>query len=46
MPTRGYKDVRSRILFPVYFDGRLRIGGELAIALNDVDVSLRGVTVT
>lgn len=46
MPARGYKDVRSRILFPVYFDGRLRIGGELAIALNDVDVSLRGVTVT
>lgn len=43
MPTCGYKDVRSRILFPVYFNGRLRIGGELAIAPNDVDVSLKGV---
>lgn len=43
-PTRGYKDVRSRVLFPIHFDGRLRVSGELAIAPNDVDVSLRGVT--
>ena len=44
VPTRGYKDVRSRVLFPVHFDGRLGIGGELAIAPNDIDVSLRVVT--
>lgn len=41
-PSRGYKDVRSRVLFPIHFDGWLGIGGELSIAPNDVDVSLRG----
>lgn len=41
-PARGYKDVRSRVFFPVHFDGRLRVGGELAVAPDDVDVSLFG----
>lgn len=41
-PSRGYKDVRSRVLFPVHFDGWLGISGELAVAPDDVNVSLRG----
>lgn len=32
--------MRSRVFFPVHFDGRLRVGGELAVAPDDVDVSL------
>lgn len=41
-PARGYKDVRSRVLFPLHFDGWLGISSELAIAPDDVNVSLRG----
>lgn len=40
-PTRGYKDVRSRVLLPIHFDGWLGISGELAIAPDDVNASLR-----
>lgn len=41
-PACGYKDVRSRVLFPIHFNGWLRISGELAIAPDYVNASLRG----
>lgn len=41
-PTRGYKDVRSRVLFSLHFNGRLGISSELAIAPDDVNLSLGG----
>lgn len=40
-PPRGNEDVRSRVLLPIHLDGWLGISGELPIAADYVNVSLR-----